>query len=146
MQHQVPEQSSSGHASATTDPAALSFEKLVRSFRFAFAGMWHVLRTEQNMRIHCGFTVFVVAAGFFFRISAAEWGLIFLCVGAVMAAECFNSGIERLADRISQEEHYLIQVAKDAAAGGVLMVSWSSAVVGTIIFLPKVWAWLTGAS
>lgn len=117
----------------------VNLRQLVRSFRFAFAGTFHVLRTEQNMRVHVVLGGLVALLGAYLQISTAEWGLIVLCIGAVMSAECFNSSVERLADRLSQDEHYLIRVAKDAAAGGVLMVSLSSVAVGALIFLPKLW-------
>lgn len=120
--------------------AFMDFRMLGRSFRFAFAGALHVFRSEQNMRVHALLSVLVVLLGWFLQISSAEWGLLFLSIGAVLAAECFNSSLERLADRLSQDEHYLIRVAKDAAAAGVLMVSLSSAAVGALIFLPKLWA------
>lgn len=95
------------------------------------------------MRVHVMLGGLVILLGFLLHISTAEWGLVLLCIGAVMAAECFNSSVERLADRLSQEEHYLIRVAKDAAAGGVLMTSLSTAAVGALIFLPKLWLKLT---
>lgn len=122
----------------------MNVSRLARSFRFALAGVLHVLKTEQNMRVHLMLTALVGLLGYLLGISAVEWGLVSLSIGAVMAAECFNSSLERLADRLSQEEHYLIRVAKDAAAGGVLMVSLSAAIVGALIFLPKLWGKLNG--
>lgn len=120
--------------------ASVDVHRLIRSFRFAVSGALHVLQTEQNMRVHVILGVLVVLLGAFLRISTSEWGLVLLCIGAVMAAECFNSSVERLADRLSQDEHYLIRVAKDAAAGGVLMTSLSAAAVGALVFLPKLWS------
>lgn len=114
----------------------MDFRKLVRSFFFAFMGVRHVFRTEQNMRCHVLVAILVGIAAILFRVAIWEWIVLILCIGLVMAAECFNSAVERLADRITKEEHYLIQLAKDAAAGGVLMISLVSALIGAIVFIP----------
>ncbi len=112
--------------------------RLLRSFRFGLAGLAYVFRTEQNMRIHVGMAAFVIAAGWFFRISASEWLAVVFCIGAVIAAEAFNSAIERLADRVEPGEDRLIGLSKDAAAGAVLALAIASAAIGAIIFLPKI--------
>ncbi len=115
----------------------IDFSKLIRSFRYGFAGLVYVIRSEQNMRIHLLITVCVIAAASFFQVSSIEWLMIVFCIGAVTAAEAMNSAIERLADRVTSSEDQLIRVAKDAAAGGVLALAISSAVIGAIIFLPR---------
>lgn len=114
-------------------------KRLVSSFRWAATGVRHVIATEQNMRLHCVGALGVGGAAAFFRVSRAEWCVLILCVTMVMATECVNSALERLADRVSMEDHFLIRHAKDASAGGVLLVTSGAALVGAIIFLPRVW-------
>jgi len=113
--------------------------RLVNSFRWAATGVRHVIATEQNMRLHCigGLAVFGAAA--YFQVSRAEWCVLILCVTMVLATECVNSALERLADRVSMEDHFLIRHAKDASAGGVLIVTLGAAAVGAVIFLPRFW-------
>lgn len=118
----------------------MDFGKLIRSFRFAFAGIGQVFRSEQNMRVHVLVALLVMGAGVFFQISTAEWLAVVLCIGSVMAAETINSAVERLADRVTDADDVLIGQAKDAAAGGVLLLAITSAAVGLIVFVPKLLA------
>lgn len=119
----------------------MNLMKLFRSFGYGFSGLFHVLKSEQSMRIHLLAAVVVVTTGFFFRIAAGEWMAVAICIGLVVSMECLNTAIERLADRVSTDQHPLIQQAKDSAAAAVLVISISSATIGGIVFLPKIWTW-----
>ena len=116
--------------------------KLVRSVGFGLSGLLHVIKSEPNMRNHLLAMALVIAAGAFFQISAVEWLAVVFCIGIVLSIECLNSAVERLADRVSKEQHPLIRQAKDSAAAAVLVVSIMSAVVGCVVFLPKVWKFI----
>jgi diacylglycerol kinase len=119
------------------------FGKFLRSFVTGFAGLAHVTRSEMNMRIHVAAAVAVVVAGFAFGLAAWEWVAVLFCVGLVLSAECMNTALERLADRVSLDWHPLVKQAKDCASGAVLVLALTSALVGGIIFLPRLRA-LTG--
>lgn len=119
------------------------FGKLVQSFVIGFAGFAHVVRSERNMRIHGVAAVAVVVAGFAFGLAAWEWVAVVFSVGLVLSAECMNTALERLSDRVSPERHPLIQQAKDSAAAAVLVLAITAGFVGGIVFLPRVRA-LTG--
>ena len=113
-------------------------KRLRHSFHYALSGMADMLRQEPNARIHCIITVLVVAAGFFFRISATEWICIAFAIGLVISAEAFNTAIERLADVVQPDQDERIRDVKDLAAAAVLLCALAAAAVGVIIFLPKV--------
>lgn len=117
-----------------------SVTKRLESFKYAFNGFWLLIRDEHNARIHLFFAIIVIAAGFFFKISPAEWLILILTIALVFIAEFFNSSIESLADKISEEKHPYIKKAKDVAAGGVLFAAISSVIVGIIIFGPRLLA------
>ncbi len=117
---------------------AFSFRDRARSFRYAFAGIGHLLRSEHNAWIHCTVAVCVVVAGFLFHLSAGEWIAIVILIGAVLAAEAFNSAIELLADHLSPEYSPAIKHVKDMAAGAVLLLAIAAVITGLIIFVPKV--------
>jgi diacylglycerol kinase len=114
-----------------------------RSVKTGLAGLGHVIRSETNMRIHVVAAIGVVVAGFAFDLVAWEWVAVLFCIGLVLAVECMNTALERLADRVSLEWDPLIKQAKDCAAGAVLVLAMTSAVIGAIVFLPKLRA-LTG--
>ncbi len=115
----------------------------MQSFVDAGRGFVTVLRTEWNFRIHAAIALIVAAAGFAFRISSGEWLAVVLSAGLVFMAEVFNTALEYLADAVHPEADQGVGMAKDAAAGGVLIAAVAAAVVGAIVFLPKAWAWLT---
>lgn len=116
--------------------------KFLRSFVTGYVGLSHALGSEQNMRIHFVAAVCVIAAGFFFALAAGEWIAVSFCMGLVISAECMNTAMERLADRVSLEEHPLIKQAKDCSSAGVLVLAMTSAIVGCIVFVPKLSAWM----
>jgi diacylglycerol kinase (ATP) len=88
------------------------------------------------MRIHVLSAIGVVAAGFFFDVSITEWCLLAGCIGMVFMAEIFNTAIETLTNLVSPDYHPLAGKAKDLAAAAVLMASITAAIVGVLIFLP----------
>lgn len=115
----------------------------MQSFVDAGRGFLTVLRTEWNFRIHAVVALLVTIAGFVFRIDEGEWLAVVLSAGLVFMAEVFNTAMEYLADAVHPEADQGVGMAKDAAAGGVLIAAVAAAVVGVIVFFPKVWAWLT---
>ena len=97
-----------------------------------------LFREEHNARIHAGITVTVVLAGVWLHLTAGEWVAVFLCIGMVLAAEAFNSAIERVADYLTTERDDRIRDIKDLAAGAVLLCAIAAATVGCIIFLQHI--------
>jgi len=102
------------------------------------AGIADLLKSQPNAVIHLIAAVVVVAAGFFFSLSATEWGFAIVAIAFVFAAEALNTALEYLTDLVSPEYHPLAGRAKDAAAGAVLIAAIGSAIIGSIIFLPKI--------
>ena len=112
------------------------FLKRGRSFVYAWQGIVSLFGNEPNARIHLCVALLVVAAGFFFNISASEWCFVTLCIGGVFMAEAFNTAIEKLCDKVSPQTDSLIKIAKDVAAGAVLLFVFAAVTVGLIVFLP----------
>ncbi len=110
---------------------------LLRSFLFAFAGIGWMVRTQRNAQVHVFITTVVVIAGFVLQVSTVEWLALILSIAVVLAFEALNSAVEAVVDLASPQLHLLAKRAKDAAAGAVLLVAIGAALVGCIIFLPK---------
>ena len=115
-----------------------SLKKQLKSFTFAWKGILTCAGHEQNITFHLLTAIIVVAAGFCFGISRTEWMVVMLCIGTVIAAELFNSAIERLVDMVSPEWKKIAGEVKDIAAGAVLITAIAAAIVGMIVFLPYV--------
>ncbi len=112
------------------------FTGRIRSFKYAFAGIWTMLKSQHNAWIHAVATLAVVAAGFAFSVTPHEWCLLVLAIMAVWAAEALNTAFEFLADAASPDFHPLVKHAKDVAAGAVLIAAIGAVVVGLLVFVP----------
>lgn len=115
-----------------------SIKKRLQSFRYAFAGLGVLFREEHNSWIHGIAAVLAVIAGFIFRICLWEWVAIVIVIGMVFAAEIINSSLERTADFVKAERDDRKRDIKDLGAAAVLVCAISAAVVGMIVFLPKI--------
>ena len=110
----------------------------IKSVGYAFKGLFILIGTESSIKIQLGIGIFVTIAGFYYNISATEWMFQCLCIGGVMGIEGVNTAIEKLADYVQPEFDKKIGLIKDVSAGAVMVVSLISAVIGCIIYLPKV--------
>lgn len=115
-----------------------TLRKRLRSFRYAFHGIQLLIRYEHNAWIHCFAAVCVITAGFLTGLSAIEWIVVIFAIGMVLAAEAVNSSIEALADLVSPGYNEAIKRTKDLAAGAVLILAIAAAIIGMIIFIPKI--------
>ena len=113
-------------------------EKRIKSFGYAFKGIVSLIRREHNAWIHCTAIVLVTIGGFYFGLTLTEWCIVVLCFGIVLAAEGFNTAIERLVDLVSPDFHPIAGDVKDIAAGAVLICAIAAAIIGGIIFIPYI--------
>lgn len=115
---------------------------MASSFKFGFEGIVTAAAKERNVQIHIVISIFVIIAGFVFSISKYEWIAIILSIGGVFSMEMMNTAIERTVDMYTKEFHPLAKQAKDIAAGAVLVLAICSVIIGVVIFLPKIIAWI----
>lgn len=118
--------------------------RLFRSFSHAFAGIGYAFKTQANLRIHLVVALAVIVAGLWLQISTVEWTILVVTIMIVLSAELFNTAIEAVVDRVGSEPHPLSKIAKDTAAGAVLIGAIGAVIVGVLIFGPKLLA-LIGA-
>lgn len=91
------------------------------------------------MRIHLAVAFAVVVAGIWLGIPRRDWALLALTIGAVLIAEIINTVVEAIVDLLSPEWHERAKVAKDLAAGAVLVIAVAAIVVGLFILGPPLW-------
>ena len=116
----------------------LSIKRLRKSFGYAFKGIDDVFKHEPNMKIHVVVAILVVIMAFILKVSIIEWIILVLLIGAVLAAETINTTIENLVDMYTKEYDEKAKIVKDTAAGTVLILAITSAIIGLIIFIPKI--------
>lgn len=118
--------------------------RVVRSFYFAFAGIWFMVRTQRNARVEILAGLVICGLAMWVGASRIEWAILLLTMAMVLILEGVNTAIEAAVDLASPEMHPLAKSAKDLAAGMVLIASAASVGVGLLILGPPIWARLFG--
>ena len=113
-------------------------KKIINSFKYAFQGIITSFKTERNMKMHILIMLLVILAGIILKISKSEWIVCIILFGLVITAELFNTAIETTIDMITTEKNEKAKIAKDVAAGAVLVTAIASAIIGLMIFIPKI--------
>lgn len=109
---------------------------LLRSFKYAFEGIYSGIKTETNWKIGIIEAFFVLLLSFYFNISRTDWIIVIVLIGVVLYAELCNSAIEAIVNSFTSTEHPGAKLAKDFSAGSVVILIVAAAVVGLIIFAP----------
>jgi diacylglycerol kinase (ATP) len=121
-----------------------SWAARARSFGYAFRGVVTLLTTQHNAWIHAAATVVVVGLGVALGVSRLEWALLVFAIALVWTSEGLNTALEWLCDVAAPEYHPLVKKAKDIAAASVLLAAIGSALIGLLVFGPRLLALLDG--
>ncbi|MEM9273291.1 MAG: diacylglycerol kinase family protein [Cyanobacteria bacterium P01_F01_bin.143] len=113
---------------------------LFLSFKYAWAGVRYAFATQRNFRIHTVIGAMAISLGLFLRISAVEMAIVSVTCAIVMVLELLNTAIESLVDlTVKQTYHELAKIAKDCAAGAVLISAIAAVFVAACILLPPLY-------
>ena len=104
------------------------------SFKYAGEGILHCFRTQKHMRIHFYMLVLVLGAGLLLALDTRDMLVLLFCISLVIATEMFNTAVEAMVDMVTPNYHPLAKLAKDVAAGAVLIASGNALIAGLIIF------------
>lgn len=110
----------------------------LRSFVYAWRGIVYAVRTQRNMRVHIALAVVAIALGVALRISPVEFAMIFVAITGVFIAEMVNTVAEACVDLATQTYHPLARVAKDVAAGAVLVSAILAVVIALFVYAPHI--------
>ncbi len=115
-----------------------SKHSLIRSFKFAFDGIFSEFKKGRNFRIQIFLGATAVVLGVILKITPPEWFSLILVIASVLILELVNTAIESMVDMISPEIQEKARIAKDVSAGAVLVASIAAAIVGAFLFIPKI--------
>lgn len=110
----------------------------LQAFYYALNGIKYSFKNEFNFKIHLLASIIVVILGIVFSISNIEWMIVIACMATVLMAELFNTAIENLCNKIEPNMHPQIKIIKDVSAAAVLVVAIAAAIIGLLIFIPKI--------
>ena len=113
-------------------------KKLANGFKYAGRGIISSLKTERNMKIHFIIMLLVILFGALLKIDKYEWLICIICFALVIGGELFNTAIEVVVDIAMPYRNEKARIAKDISAGAVLVLAIASAIIGLIIFVPKI--------
>lgn len=116
------------------------------SLKIAFHGLAYNWKTQGHFRFHLLAGTAAVFCAWLVHLSHVEWMVLILTIGAVLAAEAMNTAVELVVDLIEPSFNPLAGIAKDVAAGVVLITALQAVVVGLILFLPTFIQWFNVAS
>ncbi len=110
-----------------------------KSFKYASAGVWWGLKYNQNLRFHFAAATIVIIVSVIFHINAFEMGILGVMILVVIVSEMINTVVEEMVDLIVQEHRQQAKIAKDVAAGMVLLSAVGSVIVGFLVFAPHIY-------
>lgn len=116
----------------------IKLRRLLQSFKYAGKGIYYAVKEEQNMKIHIVLSFLVIIFGIILKISAYEAVALVIVISFVIAMEMVNTVLERVMDIIKPRMHPYAKHVKDMLAAVVLIGAMASALVGLIIFVPKI--------
>lgn len=117
----------------------MEVRKLIESFNYAISGVIYALKTQRNMKIHFGVAMLVLAVSLFMDFSRIELLLLFFTISLVLVTEMINTSIETTIDMITDNYHPLAKVAKNVAAGAVLISLINAVVVAYLLFFDRLY-------
>jgi diacylglycerol kinase (ATP) len=109
----------------------------VRSFKYAFRGLWLLIKTEASIKSQLVLGTLISILGLVMDLSVTEWLFQTLSIGLVLTAESLNTGIEKLCDFVNPDYDKRIGFIKDISAGAVAFAALFALIIGLIIYLPK---------
>ena len=113
-------------------------KKIRNSFKYAIEGIWTSFKTERNMKIHIFIMILVIIAGIILKINKSECIICIILFAIVIGSELFNTSIETIVDMVMPEKNEKAKIAKDVSAGAVLVVAIGAAIIGLVIFVPRI--------
>lgn len=112
--------------------------KFIKGFGYAFSGVAYAFKTQLNFKFHVVALLLTALAGWYFKLSANEWLWIVAASAIVLITELINTAIEVLVDLVSPDYNPKAKIIKDVAAASVLIAAIAAAIIGLIIFIPKI--------
>ncbi|MEK7511739.1 MAG: diacylglycerol kinase family protein [Patescibacteria group bacterium] len=121
----------------------LDLIRLGKSFKYAFKGLFSLIKKEQNFRLHVIAAIVVIFLGIYFEIKLWQWALIVLAIAGIFILEMLNTVLERMVDMFQPRIHQYVEEIKDIMSAVVLVATIASVAIALIIFLPYLLEYFT---
>ncbi|MBT9546421.1 MAG: diacylglycerol kinase family protein [Candidatus Sericytochromatia bacterium] len=115
-----------------------------KGFKWAFSGLFYAIQTQRNLQVHLAATLLASGLSFWLGLSRLEWILLLLTFALVWMAEMVNTALEATLDHLAPEIHPQVKIAKDVAAGAVLVAALFAVLIGILLWGPRLLNLLRG--
>ena len=136
------EQSKFEESEQNTTDRSQSFKiatNLLLSFQYAGQGVSYAFRTQRNFRIHLIIGTIALSLSIYYQLSAVACSVISLTIALVLVLELLNTALEAVVDlTVGREFHQLAKIAKDCAAGAVLIAAIAALIIAGVLLLPNI--------
>lgn len=112
--------------------------------KHALEGFVYAVTSQPNFRVHLFLSILTIGLGKLLNISKGEWSLVIFAITLGLVFELVNTSIEETVDLVTQEYNIFAKKAKDTAAAAMLIYAIGAAILGILIFLPKIWIYIWG--
>ena len=109
-------------------------KRQLNSFKVAFKGIWYAIKSESHMRFHLVAGFYIIIFSLFFGLSKAQWGVVLMLIASILTAEIFNTAIEEVCNLSRDSFDPIVRIAKDVAAGAVLVLAIVAVSVAFIFY------------
>ena len=113
-------------------------KNFLEAWKNAFSGIAYAFKTQRNLRIQLIAGIIIIILGFVLKISPSEWAILSFAVFFVLGSEMMNTALETAVDLTTEEYHIKAKLAKDTAAGAVVLASINAVVVSYFLFADKI--------
>lgn len=113
-------------------------KSFIEAWKNAFCGIAHGFKTQRNLRIQLVIGIIVVVLGIILKINAIEWAILMLSVFLLLGTEMMNTAVEATVDLCTEEYHPKAKIAKDVAAGAVVLTALNAVLVFCFLFTDKI--------
>lgn len=107
---------------------------ILKSFWVAIRGIWFVIYSQRNMKIHLGASAIALALALYFHLTQTEWLILWITITLVLIMESINTALEISVDLTTKKRKYRAMLSKDIAAGSVLIATINAIIVGYFLF------------
>ena len=113
-------------------------KNFIEAWKNAFSGIAHGFNTQRNLKIQLIAGIIVTILGIVLKISKVEWAILMLSVFLVLGTEMMNTAVEAVVDLCTEEYHEKAKIAKDVAAGAVVLTALNALIVSYFLFADKI--------
>ena len=116
----------------------LKNKNFIDAWKKAFSGIWYAIKTQRNVKVQLVIAIVVIACCIYFKLNITEWMFLIFATILVIITEVMNTAIEEAVNLCTNKYHPIAKIAKDVAAGAVVLAALNAVIMASFIFISKI--------